>query len=208
MMKINFTLVVLMFAITTFAQVQKVVSECTVVYELSQQSTSDAAKSMEGATKTLYLKGGKSRSDLVSSNYTLTTFTDSKTDTTVVLRELGAAKYMSYLSQQKKDQQNKKFEGVTFTKTANTKVILGYDCVEAVAKLKDGSTYSVFYAPSIIPANRDYEFQFKEIPGFVLEYEAESEDGKTKMKYSAVKISLTPVPASRFDLPKSGYRIL
>ncbi len=66
----------------------------------------------------------------------------------------------------------------------------------------------MFYTPSIIPSNKDYEYQFKDLPGFVLEYEAESENGKWKAKYIAAKITFTPVASSVFDVPKSGYRVL
>ncbi len=212
MMK-NFTLTALFLFVSLqlLAQQPKIIAECTVVYDLIiEESKADAEliKSMKGATKTLYIKGTKSRSDLVSSNYTQTTISDSKTDTTVVLRELGKAKYMSYLTEQKKEEQNKKFDGIVYTNAGESKTILGYDCTKLVAKLKDGSTFNVYYAASIIPSNKEYEYQFKDIPGFVLEYETESENGKSKMKYSASKITLTPVPASKFELPKSGYRIL
>jgi GLPGLI family protein len=209
MKKLTF-IILLLSSVQVFAQPTKVLSECTVVYELSVEEAKDPElkRSMNGATKTLYIKGTKVRSDLTSSNYTQTTFSDSKTDSTVILRELGMAKYMSYLSQQKKAEQNKKFDGIVFNKTGETKPILGYDCTKVVAKLKDGSTYNVYYAASIAPANNEYEYQFRDIPGFVLEYETASEDGKMKIKYTATKITFTPVPSSKFDLPKSGYRIL
>jgi GLPGLI family protein len=208
----NFILIGLVFISTqVLAQPAKIISDGTVVYQLSvEESKADPElkKSMEGATKTLYIKGSKIRSDLNSNNYTQTTFTDSKSDSTVILRELGKAKYMSYVSQQKRDEQNRKFEGLNFNKTGETKAILGYECTKVVAKLKDGSTYNIYYAASIVPSNKEYEYQFRDIPGFVLEYETESEDGKMRIKYTATKITLTPVPASKFELPKSGYRIL
>jgi GLPGLI family protein len=208
----NFTLIAfLAISIPVLAQPAKILSEFSVVYELSVQDAkgdTELKKSMDGATKTIYIKGTRVRSDLNSSNYTQTTFSDSKTDSTVVLRELGKAKYMSYLSKQKRDEQNKKFEGIVFNKTGETKTILGYECTKVVAKLKDGSTYNVYFAASIAPSNNEYEYQFRDLPGLVLEYETESEDGKTKIRYTATKISITPVPVSKFDLPKSGYRIL
>ena len=64
------------------------------------------------------------------------------------------------------------------------------------------------YALSIIPSNNMFEYQFKDIPGFPLEYETQSEDGKTRVRYTATKISLTPVPVAKFDIPKTGYRVL
>lgn len=193
------------------AQTAKLISECTVVYNLSVEDTKgspELTQAMNGATKTLYIKGSKSRSDLVSSSYTLTSFSDTKTDTTVILRVLGNTRYMTFLTEQKRLEKNKKYEGIIFTPTSETKTILGYECKKVVAKLKDGSTYNVYFAPTIIPSNREYEYQFKDLPGFALEYETELEDGKIKFKYSAVKIILSPVQAAKFDLPKSGYRIL
>jgi GLPGLI family protein len=195
----------------SFAQTPRVLSECTVEYEISIDDTkanADILNTMKGATKTIYIKGNRSRSDLVSPTYTQTIINDSRSDTGIILTERGNSKFLIYLTEQKRKNQYKKFEGISFTQTGETKAILGYECVKAVAKLKDGSSYNIFYAPSIIPSTREYEYQFKDLPGFVLEYETESEDGKTRIKYSAIKITLTPVPASKFDAPKSGYRIL
>jgi hypothetical protein len=42
------------------------------------------------------------------------------------------------------------------------------------------------------------------LDGLPLEYELIQ--GSLKIKYTVSKISLNPVPASRFDIPKSGYR--
>jgi GLPGLI family protein len=192
-------------------QEAKVVSDCTVLFEVSvedEKADPKIAKAMAGSTKVLYLKGSKSRSDLITPGFKQTTLFDSKTDSTVILRELGNSRYITYLNETKKSQQNKKYAGIQFTNTTEKKTILGYECNKVVAKLGDGSTFNVYYTPSITPANKEYEYQFKDLPGFVLEYEEESENGKTKIKYSATKITLVPVPIAKFDLPKSGYRVL
>lgn len=193
------------------AQNAKIVSDCTVVYEVSvDDSKADptVVKVMAGATKVLYIKGSKTRSELVSPNFQQAVIYDSKTDSTIVLREFGNSKYMSFLNEEKRNEKNKKFEGITFTNTNETKTILGYDCKKVIATLKDGSAYTMYYTPTIIPSTTDYEYQFKDLPGFVLEYEAESENGKSKVKYTATKITTTPVPSAKFDVPKSGYRVL
>lgn len=205
------TILILFSYLETVAQGGKLVSDCTVFFEVVAEGAKadpQVAKSMEGTTKVLYIKGSKSRSDLITRSFKQTTLTDSKTDSTVILRELGKAKYISYLDGNRMKEQNRKYEGIQFTNTSEKKTILGYECKKVVAKLADGSAYNVFYTPSIIPSNKQYEYQFKNLPGFVLEYEEESEDSKTKIKYTASKISLVPVPAAKFDLPKSGYRVL
>jgi len=38
--------------------------------------------------------------------------------------------------------------------------------------------------------------------------EYESSIGKTQVTYTVSKISLSPVPASKFDIPKTGYRVM
>jgi GLPGLI family protein len=189
----------------------KLLSDCTVFFDVAAAGSKidpEVVKTMEGTTKVLYIKGSKSRSDLITHTFKQTTITDAKTDSTVILRELGNTKYISYLDANKMRAQNKKYEGIQFNTTSEKKTILGYECKKVVAKLANGSAYNVFYTSSIIPSNRQYEYQFKDLQGFVLEYEEESEDGKTNIKYSASKISLLPVPAAKFDVPKTGYRVL
>ena len=88
-----------------------------------------------------------------------------------------------------------------------TKIILGYDCKKAVISLKDGSVYTLFYATSITPSVKEFEYPFRDLPGFVLEYQIK-EFGESIVNYKAVKINLSPVQASKFDIPTSGYRIL
>lgn len=198
-------------AYNSIAQNAKIISDCTVVYEVSvdeAKADPQVVKAMVGATKVLYIKGSKTRSELISLNFQQSVIYDSKTDSTIVLREFGNSKYISFLSEDKRSEKNKKFEGASFTNTNETKTILGYECKKVVAGLKDGSTYSMYYTPTIIPSTRSYEYQFKDLPGFVLEYEAETENGKSKVKYTATKITLTPVASVKFDVPKSGYRVL
>lgn len=192
------------------AQEAKIISDCTIYFNVSVDNvnTDTKVESVAGATKVVYIQGSKSRSDLITPGFKQTTITDTKSDTTIVLREIGNTKYISYLNNSKRSAQNKKYEGIQFSNSNEKKTILGYECRKVVAKLPSGASYNVFYTPSIIPSNKMYEYQFKDLPGFVLEYEAEPVDGKNKVTYSATKITLEPVPSALFDLPKTGYRIL
>ena len=193
------------------SQEAKIISDCTVFFTVSVEDAKadpQVINSMAGATKILYIKGSKSRSDLITPGFKQTTLIDTKSDSVIILREVGNTKYISYLTSSTRKNQNKKYEGIHFNNTSEKKTILGYDCKKVVAKLEDGSAYNVFYAPSITPSNKESEYQFKDLPGFVLEYESESVNGKTKIRYFASKITLEPVPGAMFDLPKSGYRIL
>lgn len=189
----------------------KLISDCTVYFTLSVQdpkADQQVVKSMENTAQIVYIKGSKSRADFSTTGFKQTTLFNAKSDSIIILREIGNIKLISYLNSSKRRQQNKKYEGMQFTNTDDTKTILGYDCKRVVAKLADGSEYNVYFTPSITVSNKLCESQFKELPGFVLEYEAELENGKTKVTYTASKITFTPVPIAMFDLPKTGYRVL
>lgn len=200
-----------LFFSKVLAQDSKLVSECTVLYDVSIEDAKadhSIAKQMVGTSKTVFIKGTKTRSDLETPNFKQTMIYDSKNDSTIILRELGNTKYISFLDGNKRKEKNKKYEGIIFNKTSDKKTILGYDCNKVIAQLANGSSFDVFYTTSIIPSNTGYEYQFKDLPGFVLEYEGQLENGNVKVKYSASKITLLPVPFAKFDLPKIGFRIL
>jgi GLPGLI family protein len=122
----------------------------------------------------------------------------------VVLREFGEQKLLIRMNRQNWVDKNKKYEGVVFTKTEETKTIAGYKCMKALAKLKDGTEFSVYYTTQLILENKDYDAQFRNLPGVPLEFE--SIVGNIRVNYSASRVSFDPVPMQRFEIPKSGYR--
>lgn len=190
-------------AISQIKAQQRIVAECTVNYNIFVDSTNSTLK---GATKTLYIKGNDVRIDVSSSAFNQTTFYDKASGNAVVLREIGNNKIMTKLSKTQWLEKNNKFENASVDIVGDTKIILGYECKKAIIKAKDSSTISVYYAVNISPSVKEFEVYFKNIPGFVLEYEIE-ENGKN-VKYTATKINLSPVSASKFDVPTTGYRLL
>jgi len=190
---------------------QRVVAECTVTYAISAEegnADKDVIESLKASTKTVYIKANESRTDLVSPSFTQSVLYNKNTGTAVILREFGNNKFMTKLDNSKWVAENKRYDGMTVSFPGNeTKTILGYECKKAVIQLKDGTAFTLYYAGNIVPSVKEFEYQFKDIPGFVLEYESQEVESK-KIKYTATKINLSPVQASRFDLPTSGYRLL
>lgn len=182
----------------------KVVTECTVDFNVALGDSGTSPTN----TMVLYVKGQQSRLDFVTPSFTQIKYYDSRTRSAVILQDLGATKVRRDLDSAKWNQLNKQYDGLSVVYTDETKTILGYECRKANITLKDGSMYSLYYATEIVPSSKEYEFQFRSIPGFVLEYEAAAVGGNRKVKYTATKINLSPVPASKFELPKSGYRVL
>ncbi len=211
MMKATIPLFALVLALITggTAAAQKKVSELMLVYDASI-STGDnqpkLADAFDGAATTVYIKGSMSRSEMVSSLASFTTIHDSRTGTAVVLQEISGQRLLIHMTADDWKDKNKRYEGISFTNTNETKTIAGYRCIKAIATMKDGSTFSVYYTKEIVPENSDYNVQFRNLDGLPMEYELTQ--GKLKIKYTVSKINLNPVPASKFDIPKSGYREL
>ncbi len=189
----------------------RVVAECTVSYAISVNNAAvldkDAVELLKSSSKTVYIKGNDCRVDLISSSFLQTMIYDKTNGNAVILRELGTNKFMTKLDSKAWIAQNSKYNGMTTSFENETKKILGYDCKKAVLKLQSGLSFTVYYATAITPSVKEFEFQFKDIPGFVLEYESQ-EGGVQKITYKATKINLNPVQASKFDIPTSGYRLL
>ena len=194
---------------SNITEAQKILSEGTIVYDITVQTGSkepQLADMFDGVTTTIYLKGSQSRTEMISPLGSTITLQDAKNNTGVVLKEYGNQKLLIHMTRQDWEDLNKKYAGITFTPQNETKTIAGYTCQKAVAKLKDGSTFTVFYTKELVTENKDYDYQFKSLPGLPLEYE--SSVGNLKVKYTASKIAFDPVPVQKFSIPVSGYREL
>lgn len=205
-------LIILLFVIATDGQAQKKLSEGFVLYDIAISSESSKPQNAEffnGATNAVYIKPGKSRTEMISSLGTQSTIinqTGAKKEITI-LKEYGEQKYMINLTPEDWAEVNKKFENVTFTYDASaSKSIQGFAAKKATGMLADGKTFTVWYTPDITVDNKDFQYVNKNLPGLALEYEANL--GDLKITYTVSKVSFAPVPASKFELPKTGFRIM
>lgn len=188
---------------------QKKFSEGSIVYNVVVNTNDPSPKladGFDGATNTIYIKGKLSRSELVSVFGTQSTIIDGRTGRVDVLKEYGEKKYMISMTPSDWIEANQKYDSVTFTYQDEYKTIAGYNCRKAIGKLKNGESFTVFFTTELIPENQNFQYSNRSLPGLALEYE--SNLGKNKVIFSASKISFDPVPASKFDLPKTGFRIM
>lgn len=209
-MKLSGIGIVAAFLMVTFpASAQKSVTDATMEFNISIETSSvepKMADMLDGATTTVYIKGAQSRSEMVSGLGRETSIQDARSGTGVILKDYSGQKLMITLSKEDWEKKNRKYQGISFETTQETLVIAGYSCKKAIAKLKDGSSFIVYYSPDLNMVNKDYEYQFKTLPGVAMQYEWQS--GKMKFKYTLSKINFDPVPSSKFEIPKSGYRVL
>ena len=194
------------------ALAQKKLTEGSILYDITITSGSDKpvnAEFLNGATNAVYIKPGKTRTETVSSLGTQTTITNqtgNKKEITI-LKEYGEQKYMINLTPDDWMEVNRKYEGIIFTyDNLATKTIQGYVAKKAIGRLNDSASFVVWYTPDIIVDSKDFQYVNRSLPGLALEYETTL--GKLKMTYTASKVSFAPVPASKFELPKSGFRVM
>jgi len=186
---------------------QRIVAECTVVYKVESHDAS-AGSMCQKATKTVYIKSNNARIDLVAPAYAQSTIYNKSTGMATVLRSFGEDKYMTSLNAKQWRKLNMPLDSMQIQLTTDSISVLDYSCKKALLQLKNGTTVTVYYTTAIIPSVRDYEYMFKDIPGFVLGYEMVDDLG-VKTIFRATQINLyNPVAASKFDIPTKGYRIL
>jgi GLPGLI family protein len=190
------------------AKSQRTIAEASITYDMVIQTGSNNQKgdALNGASTTVYLKGNNSRAEMVSPLGKEITIFNSKLDSAVILKEFSGQRLMITLNKNNWKAKNKMYSNVKFDLTNEFKTINGYNTRKAVAKMPDGKSFDVYYAPDLIPVNKDYDATFHNLPGLAIEYEIES--GKMKFKYTLSKIDYDPVQLSLFDFPTSGYRVM
>ena len=188
-----------------FGSAQKRLGDLTLVYNSAITNTQDTSRKISSTTS-FFVKGNLSRSEVASNSFSSVTIYDSKTGSGVLLKEVNGQKLLIRMNEENWNQKNRRYTNLNFTKTNESKSIAGYFCSQAKASTPDGFDITVFYTRDLIPENKLYDPPFKNLDGLPLEYELTK--GDLHIKYSLVSINLNPVPASKFDIPTSGYREL
>jgi GLPGLI family protein len=210
MKKIRKSIVVLLMAFAVFtAEAQKRITEGTISYDIvvnTGNSNPSIADMFNGATSIVYLKGYQTRFERVSSLGVESTIVDGKTGNVTVLKEYAEQKYMITLTPGNWKEANKKYEGIVFKYENEYKDIAGYKCQKAIGTMKDGTTINVFFTRDLVANNREFEYAYKSLPGLAMEYETVI--GSLKVTYTVSKVNFSIIPATKFELPKTGFRVM
>jgi len=186
---------------------QQQFAEGTIRYRIEISSGSDAPAMidmLDGAYQLLSIKGAQTRTDTKSLLGSSTIIHDARSGNAVLLNEYGGQKILIRMDADDYKDRNRKFAEMRFDLQGDRKKIAGYNCRLAIAALKDGTSFRVWFTPDLIIPNKNYAAEFVNLPGVPLEFE--SQLGKIKVTYVAEKASPVTVPAANFDVPKSGYR--
>lgn len=191
------------------AGAQQTLSEGTIYFDVTVQTgvkDPQMADIFDGAKAVLSMRGPLSRSELRSALGQTVTIYDHRAGTGVVLREYGPQRLLIRMNKENWQHKNRKFEGIKFIYSNDTKTIAGYPCERAEAILTDSTRFTVYFTRKLVSENASYDPQFGGLPGTALEYEAVQ--GNMRVRYEATSVSFDPVPMQRFETPKGGYRIL
>jgi len=188
-------------------------TEATITYDIvinsgKSNTQPSAVDLLDGATSVIYLKGNSSRSEMISSLGTQATIIDGKTGEVTFLKDYGEQKYMINLTPDNWKQSNTKYEGISFTYVEEYKVIAGYKCQKAIGRLTDSTTFNVYFTRDLVPVNKDFQYLNRNLPGLAMQYEANLGKSGRVVTYTVSSINFNPVLQARFDLPKSGYRVM
>jgi hypothetical protein len=204
-----FVLFALLSSAGVWAQ-RKTVAELTLVYDYYAGPADSTAAGVKGkpvgatAVHTIYIKGNLSRSEISNVLFSSTTIFDGNTGFGVILKEVSGQKLLIRMNPDNWTDKNRIYDGIVYSNTNETKEIAGYSCVKAIGQTHDGITITVYYAKNLIPETKQYDPLFRTLDGLPLEYELNN--GSVKIHYRVSSISFNPVPASKFDIPGSGFR--
>jgi hypothetical protein len=109
-MKIWTVILLSLFAQSIVCAQTRVVAECTVNYSIQikgdAKMDNETAALLKSSSKIVYIKGNDSRVDLLSTTFLQTLIYDKSTGTAVIMRELGANKFMTKLDNKAWENQN------------------------------------------------------------------------------------------------------
>ncbi len=188
---------------------QKLQNDVTVNYSIAIEASNEntaLAKSLEGATFTVYLKGMQSRTDMESALGSETNLYDSRTGKGAILKQYSGQKLMITLTKDNWMQKNQFYQNMKFVIDNTEEMISGIKCKKATGKSPDGNPFVIYFASDIKLQNKQYDNGFGQLPGLPVRYEIQS--GKLTFKYTLKTVNFDPIAAAKFEVPKAGFRVM
>jgi GLPGLI family protein len=98
------------------------------------------------------------------------------------------------------------YENLNFTISEGLIKVGEYMCKKATVNMNDGKIFTVYFNPDIVISNKKYNNAFAQLPGMPVQFELQS--GNLNFKYSLNKLSYDAISSSKFEAPKTGFRIM
>jgi len=205
MKNLFFTAFILISGISGSAQQRN--NDVTLTYSISISAPQNEqiAKAFNGATYTVFLKGGESRTEMVSTLGTESGIYNNVLGKAAILKEYSGQKLMITLTRENWQQKNSLFHDLDFKAGTEKSKIGNFDVLPAEGEI-DGKPFIVYYTTSGQLPNTDYNNAFGKIKGIPVKYDLKS--GNLTFTYTLKTLSYDIIPSTKFDLPKSGFRVM
>ncbi len=193
-------------AIASMFAAEAQINEGAITYAVTMEGLPpEQASMMKGMELSMMFKNKKSRAEFSSAMMTTTSVNDDNGSLTL-MDGMGQKSFIK-MSKADLEKDSKKNPDPKITYTEEKKTIATYECKKAIVEVKDqkGETQkvNVWFTEKIPYTSGGKMNQFKGLKGAPLEFEAAQ--GPYKMKFSATKVSLSPVADSEFILSTEGY---
>jgi GLPGLI family protein len=195
--------------ITTAFSPKETPFEGTITYAISFEGSGlppEALTMLNGAESITYIKGDKRRTDMNMAIQSTTAIMDAKSKQIVTLMDIMGQKYLIRMNEADLKKEEASAPQTSIKYLEETKMIAGYKCkkAEVTVKSKDGKEelVNVYYTDEI-PAS-DMKSAYKGLKGFPMEFTMNQ--GGIKMAFTTKSVSKEPVPDSKFEIPKEGYK--
>lgn len=197
------------FMAVFYGHSQKLLSEARLLYNITplpEKGQEALANGFTGATQTIWLRGNWVRIDFVSTQRSQSVIYNAATGKATLLREAGTTGYQWNLDSAGWKSLNKKWTATGFSETGETATIGGYFCQKVFGLYPNGDSSAIYYTRQLLPLARGFDPLFEGLGGLPVQYDL-LVDG-LKIRYLLVQVQTAPVAASRFDIPKQGYKII
>jgi hypothetical protein len=196
------SLLILSLGLSPAAQAQ--VNEAHIEYEVTYKKLPpemEAFKSMLPSKMLLWLKGDQTRVEVPAMGANTVVLSDAKTrKSTMLLDMMGVGK--KAIKMDADDNEIKNMKSTVKLVKGEKRDIAGYSCLKAIVSVENGQEkfdLTVWYTDKIAPMYSPSHQMFSEIKGMPMEFEMRQD--VMHMTYSAKKVNVQAVDASKFEVP-------
>lgn len=199
------TIIAILFSLNcTYAQSM---SAGKVIYAISypESTLDEQTLAMMPSEATMYFNNDKTRMEMqMGMGMNMVTLADNKSKTATVLMDMMGNKTAMTMTEDDINKEAKNAGEYEIKQTDETKTIAGYLCKKAVVTLKDKNSFNVWYTDQIRVKNSNWNNQFKNIDGFLMEFRMDQNTGLS-MQMTAKKITDEKPGDEMFVVPE-GYK--
>ncbi len=152
---------------------------------------------------TVMIKGGKSRTDILTGGGSRVEITDHQEKTKVKLLNMMGQKYALRYTTDDIAKETAKEAPVSVELTSETRNIAGYQCKNAVITVNDKSgkyTIVVYYTPELGGKQANFDKGiYKDIEGVLMEFSMKTSE--MTMRFTAISVEKKTVSSKEFEIP-------